>query len=177
MKFVEIEGEIGPVAMYKPYIYGNVVECSNHFTIFCPHGEVKVIKKDKEYGKEPEIHMRDPKRIEPFLQDLGVIWKNCCPDWRFGQLVENVFGEMDYIPFMLEEPRMIEEICKYFKINTNPEFRNKLNIYKKDNKRKNKKTCLHCGENVPDYCEDCYQKLIAENMKLQLEIKRLRGEL
>lgn len=27
--------------------------------------------------------------------------------------------------------------------------------------------CLHCGENKPGYCEDCYQALIAENARLQ----------
>lgn len=132
MKLVNVEGESRPYVMYKPFVYSNIVDCSNHFTIFCPNGEVKVIKK----RKESEIHMRDPHRIDPFLQDLGIIWKNCCPDWRFGQLIENVFGEMDYVPFMLEEPRMIEEIGKYFKIDKKPELKNKLNIYKKENKQK-----------------------------------------
>lgn len=28
-------------------------------------------------------------------------------------------------------------------------------------------TCLHCGKGVPSYCEECYQKLISENLKLQ----------
>lgn len=49
MKFVNIEGEIGPVAMYKPYIYCNVVDCSNHFTIFGPDRKIKII--NKEYKK------------------------------------------------------------------------------------------------------------------------------
>lgn len=75
--------------------------------------------------------MRDPNRIPTFLEDLGTIWVNCCPDWRFGQIVENVFGEMDYIPFMLEEDRMIEEFAKYFKVDQKPEIKKKLNIYKK----------------------------------------------
>ena len=35
--------------------------------------------------------------------------------------------------------------------------------------------CLHCGENIPMYCEDCYQKLVAENARLQLEINALRN--
>ena len=38
--------------------------------------------------------MRDPNRIEPFLQELGKIWKEECPDWRFGQLIFNVFDKM-----------------------------------------------------------------------------------
>ena len=29
--------------------------------------------------------------------------------------------------------------------------------------------CLHCGEGKPGYCEECHQKLIAENAELQKE--------
>lgn len=137
MEFMNVEGEEVPYVMYKPFVYSNVVDCSNRFTIFCPNGEVKVIKKKKkEYGKEIDVLVRDPKRIAPFLADLGTIWANCCPDWRFGQIVENVFGEMDYVPFMLEEDRMIEEFAKYFKVDTNPEFMKQLNIYKKKHPEK-----------------------------------------
>lgn len=38
---------------------------------------------------------------------------------------------------------------------------------KKDN------NCLHCNNNKPLYCEECYQKLIGENAKLQKEVKEL----
>ena len=76
--------------------------------------------------------MRDPNRIKPFMEDITTIWLNCCPDWRFGQILENVFGEMDYVPFMLEEDRMIEEFEKYFKLDQHPEIKEKLNKYKKD---------------------------------------------
>lgn len=42
----------------------------------------------------------------------------------------------------------------------------KLEIFK-INKNEN---CLACGINKPQYCEDCYQKLIAENARLQNEL-------
>lgn len=29
--------------------------------------------------------------------------------------------------------------------------------------------CLHCGEGKPMYCEDCFQELATENLKLQQE--------
>lgn len=32
-------------------------------------------------------------------------------------------------------------------------------------------TCLHCGNGKAAYCEECYQELISENMKLKLKIK------
>ena len=34
-----------------------------------------------------------------------------------------------------------------------------------------KEKCLHCGGNKAAYCEECYQELIAENVKLQEKIK------
>lgn len=140
MEFVNVEGESRPRIMYEPFVYSNIVDCSNHFTIFCPNGEIKVIKKKKEYGKENDVLMRDPNRIAPFLTDLGIIWANCCPDWRFGQIVENVFGEMDYVPFMLEEDRMIEEFAKYFNLEKKPELMKQLNIYKKKHPEKKVRT-------------------------------------
>lgn len=59
--------------------------------------------------------MRDPNRIDPFLQELGTIWKEECPDWRFGQFICNVFGEIPYDTFYIEDKNMISEIKKYFK--------------------------------------------------------------
>lgn len=32
---------------------------------------------------------------------------------------------------------------------------------------RNKKDCLHCGNETADYCEKCYQDLISENARLQ----------
>ena len=58
--------------------------------------------------------MRDPERINPFLEKLGKIWKENCPDWRFGQLIENVFGESKYVIFYMEEDRMLTEFNNYF---------------------------------------------------------------
>ena len=53
--------------------------------------------------------MRDPNRIDPFLERLGKVWKQV-PDWRFGQLIENVFDSIDGMTFFMED----EEILKYF---------------------------------------------------------------
>lgn len=58
--------------------------------------------------------MRNPDRIDPFLQKLGAIWKKNAPDWRFGQLVENVFSESKYMTFYMEENRMLTEFNNYF---------------------------------------------------------------
>jgi hypothetical protein len=38
--------------------------------------------------------MRDPKRIDEFCKELAEIWKINCPDWRFGQFVINVLGDL-----------------------------------------------------------------------------------
>ena len=58
--------------------------------------------------------MRDVNRIDSFLQELGKLWKEECPDWRFGQLISNVFGALNRDPFFYEEPEMIKEFQKYF---------------------------------------------------------------
>ena len=58
--------------------------------------------------------MRDSNRIDSFLQELGELWKEKCPDWRFGQLMVNIFSETGD-PFYFEEDKMLEAIKNYFR--------------------------------------------------------------
>ena len=59
---------------------------------------------------------RDPERIDPFLDILGRVWKKECPDWRFGQLITNVFNDMSSTEFYLsEDDRILEHFENYFK--------------------------------------------------------------
>ena len=58
--------------------------------------------------------MRDIERIEPFLQEIGKLWKQV-PDWRFGQLMSNVLNSLPQDPFHYEDKEMLEEFDKYFK--------------------------------------------------------------
>lgn len=61
--------------------------------------------------------MRDKKRIFDFCNKLAIVWEKECPDWRFGQMVCNIFGEMageGRDPFFPEEDEMIAYIEKYF---------------------------------------------------------------
>ena len=62
--------------------------------------------------------MRDPNRIEPFLKELGDIWKSQCPDWRFGQLIFNVFDSRRENLWFTEEDRMIGYFREYFGIDS-----------------------------------------------------------
>lgn len=60
--------------------------------------------------------MRDPKRIKKFCDRLAKVWENA-PDWRFGQLISNMFGEVwakhgDI--FFIEDDKMIEYLEEYF---------------------------------------------------------------
>lgn len=57
--------------------------------------------------------MRNPDRIDPFLKELGEYWKKV-PDWRFGQLIVNVFDSFDRDPFFPEEDEMLKYFGKYF---------------------------------------------------------------
>lgn len=60
--------------------------------------------------------MRPIERIEPFLKELGDIWKERFPDWRFGQLIYNFISE-NGDPFYWED----EEFLTRFKAYLQPE--------------------------------------------------------
>ena len=56
--------------------------------------------------------MRDPNRIKGFCNRLMQTWM-CLPDWRFGQLIFNVFSELGRDPFYMEDDEMIQFIENY----------------------------------------------------------------
>lgn len=56
--------------------------------------------------------MRNPNRIDDFMFQLGQIWKNYFPDWRFGQLIMNFIREYGD-PFYLEEGMFIEKMNEF----------------------------------------------------------------
>ena len=58
--------------------------------------------------------MRDINRIKPFLDEIGKLWEENAVDWRFGQLISNVFGSFDRDPWFMEEDEMLERFQKYF---------------------------------------------------------------
>lgn len=53
--------------------------------------------------------MRDINRIKPFLEKFEELWEKY-PDWRFGQLVVNMFGND---PFYIEDEQSLERIEKH----------------------------------------------------------------
>lgn len=57
--------------------------------------------------------MRDKKRIQPFLKELEAHW-NKVPDWRFGQLMTNVFSSCDGDPFYYEDDKMLRLFHEFF---------------------------------------------------------------
>lgn len=56
--------------------------------------------------------MRDSKRITHFCNVLWLMWTKYVPDWRFGQLMTNIFGDEDI--FYMEEDEIERRILKYF---------------------------------------------------------------
>lgn len=62
--------------------------------------------------------MRDINRIDDFCDRLKEVWKTV-PDWRFGQLICNTFGEVQNRTkqdvFYIEDDKMIESLEKLFK--------------------------------------------------------------
>lgn len=64
--------------------------------------------------------MRDPKRIREFCNQLAEIWETQCPDWRFGQLVENVYRlNAIPMPFFVEDDKMLLYFRKTFHLEEN----------------------------------------------------------
>ena len=58
--------------------------------------------------------MRPIERIDPFLAEIGAIWKERFPDWRFGQLIYNFICETGD-PFYWEEEEFLAKLNEYLK--------------------------------------------------------------
>ena len=59
--------------------------------------------------------MRDPKRISQMLELIQRGWEEMVPDWRFGQLIENLsryIGVDDL--FYIEDDKMADMIAEFF---------------------------------------------------------------
>lgn len=51
---------------------------------------------------------RNEKRIDEFMKEFSMVWKEKCPDLRFGQMISNFvlhYGDI----FYLEENKFLEE--------------------------------------------------------------------
>ena len=63
--------------------------------------------------------MRDPKRISQMMNLIQRGWKTV-PDWRFGQLIENLsryIGVDDL--FYIEDDKMMKVIAEFFDLEEN----------------------------------------------------------
>ena len=89
--------------------------------------------------------MRNPNRIFEFCDELATLWYDRVPDWRFGQLMCNVLGQMageGRDPFFPEEDEMIEYIRKFFHPNVEKIHPNVEEIMVD---RFQKEYCMMCG--------------------------------
>ena len=60
--------------------------------------------------------MRDPKRIPEILKLLQECWENV-PDWRFGQLIENLKRYIGYADlFYVEDDKFVQYIKEFFQV-------------------------------------------------------------
>ena len=65
--------------------------------------------------------MRNPNRIDNFIEKVRDAWKEV-PDWRFGQFMLNVLGDMqakaEYDLFFMEDEdffKLFDEVMKVYK--------------------------------------------------------------
>lgn len=56
--------------------------------------------------------MRDVNRIEPFMTEIGELWKKRFPNYRFGQLMVGFFYAAGD-PFYFEEDEFLEAFKAY----------------------------------------------------------------
>ncbi len=56
--------------------------------------------------------MRDPQRIDKFMDELGKLWREKVPDWRFGQLMYNFLSSKGD-PFYWEEDDFLKKFKEY----------------------------------------------------------------
>lgn len=56
--------------------------------------------------------MRDPGRLITFYMELERIHREEVPDWRFGQMMYNIFGKEDI--FYLEEDTILKRVKDFF---------------------------------------------------------------
>lgn len=63
--------------------------------------------------------MRDPNRIDKFLTKFGEYWKQV-PDWRFGQVVENVMRATSGTSqtFFIEDEDFLKNMKVFFEEDT-----------------------------------------------------------
>lgn len=58
---------------------------------------------------------KDPERINPFLEEIGKIWKQSKSDMRFGQFITNVFKPGEDI-FYYEDDILLEKIKEFYEV-------------------------------------------------------------
>lgn len=58
--------------------------------------------------------MRDETRIDWCCDELAMLWKKHCPDWRLMQLICNLQSAYGSDLFYTEESRFIELVKQYF---------------------------------------------------------------
>ena len=56
--------------------------------------------------------MRDPNRLYHFYDELCRIHMQYCPDWRFAQMISNIFGDTDI--FYMEEDYVLKRVKMFF---------------------------------------------------------------
>lgn len=57
--------------------------------------------------------MRDEKRIAPLMENIGNIWEQCFPDWRFMQVMCNFQRWLGSDGFYLEDDKLAEKFCEF----------------------------------------------------------------
>ena len=62
--------------------------------------------------------MRDEGRIMPLVMQVGRLWQQYCPDWRFMQLMSNFALWYGADPFYMEDDEFIKKFKEFLEKNS-----------------------------------------------------------
>lgn len=57
--------------------------------------------------------MRNPDRCLKMMAEMGKLWKDKYPDWRFGQLISNFANFVGRDIFFMEDDEFMEKFRKF----------------------------------------------------------------
>ncbi len=112
--------------------------------------------------------MRNPERIDTFLSNIGKLWREKFPDWRFGQLMYNFFCALGD-PFYYEEDEFLEAFKAYCNRENPKEAVKKYRKQKEEMGKSETEIVAKYREDVKKFFESFDVAAFQEELKREME--------
>ncbi len=120
--------------------------------------------------------MRNPDRIEHFLDEIGKVWREKFPDWRFGQLMYNFFSVLGD-PFYYEEDEFLEALKAYSNRENPKEAVKRYREQKMKNRKLDSESTMKYKDEIEAFFKSfdfaAFQEKLKKEMKEKDEIKEM----